>query len=150
MDFQIKKTLSNTRPPKSTEKLLTTSPTPGTLKLSEEGAVMLGVKRGDYVGCVQGSDDKFYLYKGSEGTDGASNDGSKVATANERDSGTMNFSSANVYNSLGGNKQSTNIYTIEEGVEHGGKTYFALTLKETREKQERKKGASADTAVSES
>ncbi len=139
MEF-IKKTLSNSRPPKSTEKTLTTSPTPGTLKLSEEAAIMLNVKKGDYVGCVQGVDDRYYLYKGAVGVDGASNDGSKVATANDKNSGTMNFSSANVYQSLGGNSTSTSVFTVEEGVEHEGKTYFALTLKEIKAKQVRVKG----------
>lgn len=139
MDFNIKKQLTNSRPPKSTEKTLTTSPTPGTLKLSEEAGIALGLKKGDYVGCVQGEDDRFYLYKGTAGTDGVSNDGSRVATANEKLSGTLNFSSANAYQALGGNETSVTSYTLEDGIEHEGKVYFALSFKESTPKQVRVK-----------
>lgn len=137
--FEIKKQLTNARPPKTTEKTLTTSPTNGTLKLSEEGAIHMGVKKGDYIGVVQGEDEVFYLYKGAAGHDGESNDGAKLATANEKTSGTMNFSSANAYQSLGGTKDAIQVYTIGESVEHSGKNYFPLVFKQTNDKQVRVK-----------
>ena len=137
--FQIKKQLTNSRPPKSTEKTLTTSPTPGTIKMSEEAGISMNVRKGDYVGIIQGTDEVFYLYKGSEGKDGSSNDGAKVATANEKSSGTMQFSSANAYQSLGGNANSTEVFTIGEAKEHEGKDYFPLTFKESIAKQPRSK-----------
>ncbi len=139
--FELRKTLTNSRPPKSDAKVLTTSPTLGSLRLSEPGAIHIGVKKGDFVGVAQGEDDVFYIYKGSKGTDGKANDGAKVATANDKASGTLNFSSANVYLSLGGNDNTTESYTIGEGVENGDKTYFPLTFKSSTEKVERVKKA---------
>lgn len=145
--FVIKKQLTNSRPAKSTAKTLSTSPTNGNLKLSEFAAEAMGIKKGDYVGVVQGTDDRYFLYKGSAGVDGASNDGSKVATANDKVTGTMGFSSANAYQALGGNANVTNVYTLEEGVEHEGKVYFALTFVESRDKQLRVKGGKSTEEV---
>lgn len=148
--FEIKKQLTNSRPPKATGKTLSTSPTPGTLKLSEAAAEAMEVKKGDYVGVVQGADDIYYLYKGAAGVDGKANDGSKVATANDKVSGTMSFSSANAYQALGGNEHSVETFTLEEGVEHEGKVYFALTHTASVAKQERKKSEKKDKEVADS
>lgn len=137
--FQIKKQLTNSRPPKTTEKTLSTSPTAGTLKLSEEAAIAMDIKKGDYVGVVEGTDDVLYAYKGSKGTDGAANDGSRVATANDKLTGTMSFSSANAFQALGGNDETVKTYTLGEAVEHEGKKYFPLVFTSETEKQVRVK-----------
>lgn len=139
MDF-IARTLTNARPPKSTEKTLTTSPTKGTLKLSEAAGSAIGVTKGDFLAFGVGKDGVNYLYKGSKGTDGKSNVGAKLATANDKKSGTLNFSSANVYQTLKGNKNSINVYIIGEAVNKDGVDYFPLTFKEEVAKQIRKKG----------
>lgn len=129
--FDIKRQLTNTRPAKSSNPSITTSPTKGTLRLSHAASSLLDIKNGDYVSVIEadaGNGDAFWVVKGIEGEDGQPNFGSKVAGSNGKSSGTLQFSSSNSYNFLKGNSETTTEWLMsEEAMEHEGNKYFLLT-----------------------
>lgn len=140
MNFVINKQLTNTRPPKVDVAQLVTTPTPGNMRLSEKASDLLGLKKGDYVGVVVAEVDgaeKFFIHKGWSSDEG--NVGSKVSTTGGRIAGgSMLFSSANVYNTLGGNSEMNRIFDIaEDGVNHEGVVYHELTFNSEVPKAER-------------
>lgn len=138
--FTVKKQLTNTRPAKSTNPSITTSPTHSTMRLSPAGADAMDIVGEDYIAVVVGEDEEgeaFYAVKGAAGVEGASNFGSKVAGSNGKKSGTLQFSSANTYNSLEGRSEGSQewLLDIENPVEdEEGKMYFKLSKGEFKAK----------------
>lgn len=147
--FQVKAQLTNTRPPKSTKPELVVSPSPGTMKISPEAASIIGVKHGDYLGVVEaaieGKDYKYFLFKGSEGAEGESNVGSKLAATNGKGGGTLQFSSANTYAQLGGNSEESQVFDVveEDAQTQDGVKYVPVKFREAVEKAERKSSKDA-------
>lgn len=140
MNFVIQKQLTNARPPKSNEPELITTPTAGNMRLTEAGAGILGVKAGDYVGVVEASKDgkvAIFLHKGwADEANG--NVGSKLSSPNDKMGGSLLFSSAYAYNTLGGNSQTNRHYTIAtEAIEQDKVKYFELNFTREVDKIER-------------
>jgi len=151
--FKVKSKLTNTRPPASTVAELITSPTQGNIKISNEACKALDITNGDYavlyeVELGDGSEAIVVAKGSSKEENGDANVGSKVAGTNGKATGTMQFSSSNTYNMLGGNKEE-NIHwdmDTENPIENDGATYFVITRGEATPKMKR---GSAEEVVEE-
>lgn len=142
MGFIIEKQLTNTRPPKTNVAEIVTTPTKGNMRISEMAADRLGLKPGDYVGLVtgrleEGGAVKTFAFKGWADEENG-NQGSKLASPNGKAGGSLLFSSANTYQSLGGNSEMNRHWSIaEEGIVHEEVTYFEVTFEKETAKAER-------------
>jgi len=138
--FKIKSQITNTRAPKSTVASVTTSPTEGTMRLSQAAAELMGVSAEDYVVMhnaeVEGAD-CMIIGKGT----GAGN-GSKLAGK----SASLNFSSTNAWRKLEGEPTNLHEYTLDVENplvdEESGDKYFVLVKGEIKPKS--KRGVSSD------
>lgn len=140
MNFQIKKQLTNTRPPKSTVAELVTAPTKGIIKISDSAATAMKIASEDYIALylvdIDGTD-TIVAFKGGKDDNGTL--GSKVAGSNGKNTGTLQFSSANVWQMLEGNEDVKSHWSvdIENPIENEGTTYFKLELTHTSDKMSR-------------
>jgi hypothetical protein len=144
--FKVVGQLTNVRSPKSTEPIVETSSTPGTIKLNAPACEVIGVNNKDYVAVVKGkmnedAEEAIYIVKGHKTDDGQF--GSKLASAGDKAGGSLGFSSENAYKALDGSKDSKKQYTIGDGIKHDGSTYFELVFKQEVEKTVRKPKATA-------
>jgi hypothetical protein len=132
----------------SDEALIFLTPTPGQFRLSKAGASLLGVTGGDYIVVTEGRDDAGAVLIALSKANTSTNDkgevvgegGSfKLAFQNAKEkTGALNFSAAAAYQALGGSEELSKTYTIGEGSEYEGVTYFPLTFKGEKPKTERK------------
>lgn len=140
--FKVVSQLTNVRSPKSSEPIVETSSTPGTIKLSSPACEKIGVTNKDYVAVVKGkisadSEEQIFLVKGSKTEE--KQFGSKLASSGDKSGGSLGFSSENAYKALEGNENSKKQYVVGEGVEADGEIYFPLEFKQEVEKTVRKK-----------
>lgn len=129
--FKVTEQLTNVRPSKTEEPELTTTPTSGNIKVNAPGATKLGVSNGDHLAVVKANDgngEAFYAVKGHAATETESQLGSVLSSPTGKMGGSLQMSSENAYRELGGNKENRKVYSIGEGVEDGGKTYFRLNF----------------------
>lgn len=139
--FKVVSQLTNVRSPKSTEALIETSSTPGTIKLTSPACEKIGVTNKDYVAIVKGkisedSEEQIFIVKGNKTED--KQFGSKLASAANKAGGSLGFSSENAYKALEGSKDAKKQYIVGEGVEADGQIYFPLEFKQEVEKTVRK------------
>lgn len=151
--FKIKSNVSNLRPAKTEEAIVSTTATHGNIKLNTNAARMLGLKSGDRVNIVE-AEDGLYIHKSWEGL------GNKVAATSESGSGTLTFSTAAAWQMLGGNEDTKKQYKIsedvvqtvsdadiaamgEDGEKYRGVPFFKLAFVGEEAKQERKKKETA-------
>lgn len=131
--FEIQRVLTNTRPKNEVAELFAT-PTKGIIKLTETAAVLVGLRSGDYASIAEAKTDEgveLFVFKGRAGDkdNGVSQLGAKCDFTNGGDSGSMQFSSGNVWNLLKGDSQNNTKYSVStEGVESNGTTYYKLTF----------------------
>jgi len=148
--FEIKKQLTNMREPKSINPELVTSPTEGTIKLTEPAADLLGLTNGDYLGVVVGEVDateEFFVYKGSGGIEGEPNNGMKMSSQTNKVGGTLIGSSVNTWKKLGGNSDILNHFSVlgeDSSQEHEGIIYFQLEHVNATPKLQRSSSTSKD------
>lgn len=142
--FIVKAQLTNVKAPRNDEGTLTTTPTDGNMRISPLGAQLMGVGDEDYLAGVLGEDangdDVFALFKGAPGTETEAPVGAKLASPSGKPGSSLNFSSANLYEKLGGGQGKNRVWKIdaENKVESEGITYFPLTFLRDEEPQERK------------
>lgn len=156
--FKVSGTLTNVRPPSSTEPQLETTSTNGNMRLNSLAAEVIGVSDGDYLAVISGETEvdgevvkKFGLVKGYASEKG--NYGAKLGSANKKGGGNLNFSSSNAWDRLGGNEEElmvydvaeTPIYVNDEGEEVSSDdpdatAVYMLEFNSSKPKQERKSG----------
>lgn len=150
--FELQQPLTNQRP-KDERAILTLSPTEGVIKISNSVANALGLKADDYVTVIpakvkdeQGNVvTRNFLTKGvapitkEDAEDGkeVKQVGAKLAFSN----GSIQFSSKNVYKTLGGDTEFNTVFTAHIGENGQGepvvmndKTYIMLTFLEKKPK----------------
>lgn len=145
MIFKVLASLSNVRPTKTEEAELSTTPTNGNIRLNSPGSKKIGVAEGDYVAIVEaeseGGEVALYVTKGHKGsakgeTPVVRQEGSVLSG---KSGSTLLFSSENAFRTLGGNKDTKQIYSIGEAVEADDRKYFKLTFSRSEEKVARVK-----------
>lgn len=149
MNFVLDKQLTNARPPKADVAELITTPTSGNMRLTEKAANRLGVVSGDYLGLVAARVDgqpHIFIHKGWKGGEGESNVGSKLASPTDKlAGGTLLFSSALAYQTLGGSATTNKHFTVaEEPIEKDGVAYYEITLANEVAVTPRKKAESVE------
>lgn len=159
--FKPGQNLTNVRPPKSETPEITVTPTPGSIKINQPATIALGLRIDDYVGVNIGEEidqdgnetgRKVYaVFKGvapvisKDDTTGkevvvTQANGAKLSVASAKaSSGNLQFSSANVWQQLGGNQEKRKVYGInlENSVEESGITYYEMFLLREEDKMER-------------
>lgn len=137
--FELMQPLTNQRP-KDTRPVLVLSPTEGVVKISSAVADAMSVTANDYVTVrpanVKDAEgnvvQRFFLVKGNAQDGSTKQLGAKLAYTNGS-SGALQFSSKNLYLSLGGSEEFNTKFKVHIGlegqnepVENGGKLYFML------------------------
>jgi hypothetical protein len=109
IELEIEAPLSNVRVQKVESVFVSTKTTKGTMSLSKLAMSALGVSLGDLVNVVKAKNGKIYISKGYQ--DEKVKMGSKLTGQLGRD---LSFSSASVYEALGGNENTNRIFDILE------------------------------------
>jgi hypothetical protein len=109
IELEIEAPLSNVRVQKEEVVFVGTKTTKGTMVLSKLAMTALGVTLGDLVNVVKAKNGKIYISKGYQ--DEKVKVGSKLTGQLGRD---LSFSSASVYEALGGNENTNRIFDILE------------------------------------
>jgi hypothetical protein len=144
--FKLGRTLTNVKPPKSTEPQIETTPTPGNFRINSYGYEKMGLQLGDYIAITTATDEDedgnpvsiLLAYQGAQGDDESNNVGSKLGATNSSNAGSYSFSSRNSWNEMGGNEDEKVMFNILDGVELDGVTYFQLVEAGREDKVERK------------
>lgn len=140
------RSLSNQRPTADLGQKLIVAPTNGILRITPMVSSMMKISSGDYIKVVEDvNSNTFYLTQGSYSEDNGP-DGNKLASP--KGTGTLNFSSANIWQDLKGDENSNVHYTVGEAVDFEGMSLYPLEYEKTTPKQIRKKSG-ADVEVEE-
>jgi hypothetical protein len=154
--FKVTAQLTNVKAPRNDEGTITTTPTDGNMRLSPKAAQVLGLGHGDYINGVQGENEQgepvMAVHKGIAGDEDRAAVGAKLASPSQKPGSSLNFSSSNFYEKLGGGKGMNRVWKVdaENAVTAEGVTYFPLTFLREEEQQERNskaEGETVDTAV---
>lgn len=148
--FKIKSQLTNVRPTKNESPELTTTPTPGNLKINAPAAKLLNVGVGEYLTIITAETENglgSFLTKGNKGNDDVKQVGSILSSTSENGGGNLQFGSTNAWNELNGNKNVKKVYSISSTpIEFDGVNYFEITFNRDEEKAERKTKAILGTS----
>lgn len=139
------KVLTNVRPSKTETPELSTTPTAGTMKLNSPAASHIKGNVGDYVTVIEDENPNSefhgqWLMKCAVAVGDEAQVGSKLASTNKQNGGSLQFSSSNAYQALKGNDNTRVVYTIGDAVEHAeAGTIYKLTFSREETKTEKKK-----------
>lgn len=142
MSFKVLGTLTNVRSPKTENPELSTTPTKGNIKLNNPASNKIKVNKGDYIAIAPvdtgGEAPELYIFKGNA-SDKEKNINQIGAILAGKSGGALQFSSENAFRQLGGNKDNKKVYSIGEGQEHDGVTYYKLDFLRDETKLEKGK-----------
>ncbi len=118
-NFSSARVLTNVKPPKSNVPELALTPTKGNMRLNPAGLSLLNAGVEGRVTIIEGEDaESGKPVYGICKVAADSGVGAKLGSATGKKGGSLQFSSANVWQSLGGDTDSRTFFTIsEEGVE---------------------------------
>jgi hypothetical protein len=103
--FVIKKQLTNTKPPRTDEPILITTPTDGGFRMTEAAASIVGLRSGDYAQILIAGDENESLFVLAKGTPpnaetGTKAVGAKLASPNDKIGSALTFSAAFAYKEM--------------------------------------------------